>query len=85
MPSLFTRKSMPGGAGGRLALSLTLAAVVGAAVTAGTLVPVPQASAQGKLQAPELTGGTAWLGTDRPLTLKDLRGRIVILEFWTLC
>ncbi len=35
--------------------------------------------------APELEGGVAWLNTGRPLTLKDLRGKIVMLDFWTLC
>jgi DNA-binding beta-propeller fold protein YncE len=38
-----------------------------------------------KVAAPELDGGTDWLNTAGPLTLKDLRGRIVILDFWTLC
>ncbi|HEY9776689.1 MAG TPA: thioredoxin-like domain-containing protein [Planktothrix sp.] len=35
--------------------------------------------------APELTGGVGWLNTDKPLTLKELRGKIVILDFWTFC
>ena len=39
----------------------------------------------GRIVAPELDGGTGWLGTDRPLTLRGLRGKIVILEFWTSC
>ncbi len=36
-------------------------------------------------KAPELDGGVAWLNTGKPLTLKDLKGKIVLLDFWTLC
>src|SRR5262249_15571461 len=43
--------------------------------------------AQDKLEkAPDLIGGTDWLNTDRPLSIhKDLKGKIVILDFWTFC
>src|SRR5262249_48902060 len=36
-------------------------------------------------QAPELEGGVAWLNTASPLRLKDLRGKFVLLDFWTFC
>ncbi len=32
--------------------------------------------------APELTGLTGWLNSD-PLTLKSLRGKVVLVDFWT--
>ncbi len=39
-----------------------------------------------KVAAPELEGGVAWLNTGGPLTIKkDLKGKIIILDFWTLC
>jgi thiol-disulfide isomerase/thioredoxin len=39
---------------------------------------------QGRVRAPELVPGT-WFNTTAPLTLKDLRGRWVLLDFWTGC
>src|SRR5262245_27362547 len=35
--------------------------------------------------APELDGGTGWLNTASPIRLKDLRGKFVLLDFWTYC
>ena len=37
----------------------------------------------GKTRAPELTGGRGWLNTDKPLSLAALKGKVVLLDFWT--
>lgn len=36
-----------------------------------------------KVRAPEITGGRGWLNTDKPLSLAALKGKIVLLDFWT--
>ena len=38
-----------------------------------------------RVKAPELDGGVAWLNTEKPLTLAALKGKIVLLDFWTYC
>ncbi|MBA3443111.1 MAG: redoxin domain-containing protein [Pyrinomonadaceae bacterium] len=38
---------------------------------------------RGRVRAAELTGGRGWLNTDKPLSLAALRGKIVLLDFWT--
>jgi thiol-disulfide isomerase/thioredoxin len=36
-----------------------------------------------RVRAPELKGGRGWLNTDRPLSLAALKGKVVLLDFWT--
>lgn len=39
----------------------------------------------GRFPAPSIDGGTDWLNTSGPIALEDLRGKIVLLDFWTYC
>lgn len=49
-------------------------------------LPVPPRPARpARVRAPELAGAGGWIGTDGPLTLRGLRGRFVLLDFWTSC
>lgn len=40
---------------------------------------------RGKVRAPEFPAGLEWLNTEQPLTLAGLRGKVVVLDFWTFC
>ncbi|MFE2374355.1 NHL domain-containing thioredoxin family protein [Streptomyces sp. NPDC059398] len=49
-------------------------------------VTPPPAPRRARVRAPELVGKGGWLNTGgQQYTLADLRGRIVILDFWTFC
>ena len=40
-------------------------------------------SYEGTVNAPEFPSVLDWLNTDRPLSIQDLRGKLVLLDFWT--
>ena len=39
----------------------------------------------GTVDAPEFLPGLDWINSERPLTIRQLRGKIVLLDFWTYC
>ncbi len=39
----------------------------------------------GEVRAPDFPSGADWLNTERPLSMRDLRGKVVLLDFWTFC
>ncbi len=68
-----------------IALALTLGALL-AAAGAWMFPSAALSVARAQAAAPELAPSKGWLNTDRPLSLEDdLRGHVVVLDFWTYC
>ncbi len=63
----------------RLVLTVVLA---GLAASPTSTLNAAIATQGGKL---DLTGGTAWINTAGPIRGEDLKGKIVLLDFWTFC
>ena len=38
-----------------------------------------------RLPAPEFEGGVEWLNAAGPISIKDVRGKVVLIDFWTFC
>ncbi len=57
------------------------ALVVAGCVAVGAAASRPRPAVSDGVPAPEL-GNTSWLNTDRALRLSELRGRVVLLNFW---
>ncbi len=45
--------------------------------------PVAAPAQKNLVRAPEFPAGLTWLNTDKPLSIKGLRGKVVLLDFWT--
>jgi DNA-binding beta-propeller fold protein YncE len=73
---------------GSILLGLVVLVLLVAGLTlAGPTIPSATSTLarQRTEKAPELEGGIAWLNTAGPIRMKDLRGKIVLLDFWTFC
>ena len=40
---------------------------------------------RGTVRPPDVPAVLEWINTPRPLSIHELRGRIILLEFWTFC
>src|SRR5687767_13356370 len=62
-----------------VAIKIVLAIVL-CLIARGVSMSVQERS---RVRAPEITGGRGWLNTDKPLSLAALKGKVVLLDFWT--
>jgi DNA-binding beta-propeller fold protein YncE len=51
--------------------------------TMSQAAPTGEMSEKNLIRAPEFPADADWLNTDKPLSLRALRGKIVLLDFWT--
>src|SRR5438309_741747 len=77
LPYPFTRREVDSMTTPR---SVLIGTAIVAGLTAAIRRPAPAPGAGGT-PAPELTN-TSWLNSDKPLRLAELRGRVVLLNFW---
>jgi len=61
-------------------LAVVLMVLVGLLLTSRHAIAV-----QKKFAAPSLSGGMGWINTSKPLNMRALRGKVVLLDFWTYC
>jgi thiol-disulfide isomerase/thioredoxin len=69
-------------------LLVAICAVLGGPATEGATFQKEQdrmPEYEGKVNAPDFPEGMQWLNTEKPISLRDLRGKVVILDFWTYC
>jgi DNA-binding beta-propeller fold protein YncE len=64
--------------------ALLLPACGGSGQPDGELKSVEDPARPGAVPAPEFPGGHTWFNVEEPLTIAALRGKVVVLDFWTL-
>jgi len=67
-------------------MNRTAVALLAVALALPSCSPSGEAAAQAQARkAPDFDGGIAWFNTDKPIKIADLKGKVVLLDFWTFC
>ncbi len=66
-----------------MGLSLSTPASSSAQTGEPTMTPTPVRMYAGKVRAPDFPPGLDWINVSAPLTMNQLRGKVVLLDFWT--
>lgn len=66
-----------------VALALSVAACTPTSQNATTTTTEAAESVAGTIDAPEFPEGLDWINTSEPIELNDLKGKVVLLDFWT--
>ncbi len=66
-------------------IAITSLFILGALAMPARNTASARADQPARVRAPDFTGATGWLNTDKKISIKDLRGQVVILDFWTYC
>ena len=64
-------------------ITSVLVLIAAAAIFGGNSFGMNNYKKQAKVRAPELNGGKGWLNTDKPLSIAGLKGKVILLDFWT--
>jgi len=66
-----------------VALAVVMTACTPSQTTDDSETTTTTPSVAGTIDAPEFPEGLDWINTAEPISLNDLRGKVVILDFWT--
>ncbi len=69
----------------RLVLGVLLVVTQAVAPSARCNAAGPADPSDKATAAPGFTGADAWLNTEKPITIAELKGQVVVIDFWTYC
>lgn len=66
-------------------IAITLALAAGLLGTSAANAKDDSPDDKGRPPAPDFAGADGWLNTEKPISIGDLKGHVVVIDFWTYC